>query len=83
MSENRKKVAALVGEKITAMKGKVAEAASLDDKFAIYNDYTLFFNGLDAGIKLAGGDADDAKPIAAALASIDADSALLEALADE
>ena len=83
MSENRKKVAALVGEKITALKGKVAEAASLDDKVAIYNDYTLFFNGLDAGIKLAGGDADDAKPIAAALASIDADSALLEALADE
>lgn len=83
MSENRKKVAALVGEKITALKGKIAETASLDDKFAIYNDYTLFFNGLDAGLKLAGVGADDSKPITAALASIEADSALLEALSDE
>lgn len=82
MSENRKKVAALVVEKLNALKGKIAEAPTTDEKFAIYNDYTLFFAGLNAGLELTGADEDDRKPVAAAQASIQAESDLLEALAD-
>lgn len=82
MSENRKKVATLVVEKLNALKGKIAEAPTSDDKFAIYNDYSLFFNGLSAGLELTGADEDDRKPVTAAQASIQADMDLLDALAD-
>lgn len=79
MSDTRKKIAALVAEKITNLKTNLANAQSTDDKFAAYDSLGLFLKGLEAGLSLSGTSAEDASAVAAAQAHIDTSVQALEA----
>ena len=82
MSETQAKLKALVAEKITALKTKIGSAESIDQKFSTYETYDTFFNGLEAGVTLAGGSEDDARPVKVALTHIKTQLDALEAEAD-
>lgn len=80
MSETRDNLVALVSEKLTALKGKIAEAGTTDEKFAIYDKYTLFFDGVAAGLTATGATEEESKPVTVAVAHINAELDLLELL---
>lgn len=84
---NRQNVAALVAAKVEKMNAEVAGAPDLDAKSEIYNRFNLFFAGASAFGEAVGAEADEIKPITAAMDLInkrmdllDAEAALAEAM---
>ena len=82
MSETQQKLKTLVNEKITALKGRIAESENVDAKFSTYETYDTFFSGLESGAELAGASADDYRSVTLARSHIKSQLDALEVEAE-
>lgn len=68
MSEIQANVSAKIAEKITNMRGGIAQAGDdVEAKGEEYARYNLYFQGLKEGMELARAEPEDVRPVEAAL----------------